>query len=105
MKAIIHLTDNSLDENIAKLCRKYLIKEACISGTPIISVSHKPIDLGKNICIGEKKRCWLTLYEQLIAGLEATDAMYIAMAEHDCLYTHTFFNWIPPEDNIFYESV
>ena len=57
MKAIIHLTDNSLDEKIATLCRRVLAKEA--RDIPIISVSQKPIKLGKNICVGKIGRGWM----------------------------------------------
>jgi hypothetical protein len=100
MKTIIYLTDNTLDEKIASKCKEILVKEA--GGNPIVSVSQKPIDLGINICVGEIGRSWLSLYKQLIIGLKIVKTEDIAIAEHDCLYSHEHFNWIPPKKDIFY---
>jgi hypothetical protein len=60
------------------------------------------MDLGKNICVGRQRRSWLTLYRQLKAGLEAARTKYVAMAEHDCLYTMEHFAWLPPRNDTFY---
>lgn len=69
---------------------------------PIISISHTPLDLGRNICIGKQKRSWHTLYRQLHLGLQAAETRFIHIAEHDCLYSAEHFAWTPPSDNIFY---
>lgn len=97
---IICCTDNSLEAPIANLCIRHLKKSA--GDLPIISVSHKPVDLGKNICIGEQKRCWLTLYRQLLAGLDAADTEWVHIAEHDCLYTDEHFAFIPSDPDAFW---
>jgi len=99
-KTIIYLTDNSLDETLAQKCRELLVKEA--GDIPIISVSQKPIELGENICVGEIGRSWLSLYKQQLAGLKAAKTKYISIAEHDVLYTHEHFAFIPPRDDVFY---
>ena len=99
-KAVIHITDNSLPEPLASYCREVLVKEA--GDIEIISVSQKPITLGKNICVGETGRNWLSIYKQQLAGAEATDADYVGICEHDCLYTHEHLAWIPPTDDTFY---
>lgn len=95
---IIYYTDNQLDPVIFDLCSNNLKR----TGFPIVSVSHEPIALGENICVGKQKRCWLTLYRQLKAGLEAAQTKYVAMAEHDCLYTAEHFGWRPPKGDTFY---
>ena len=77
-----------------------LVKAA--NGRPIISVSHKPIKLGINICIGEQKPCWLLLYKQLFLGVKLAETKYVAMAEHDCMYTDEHFSFEPPKDDTFY---
>jgi hypothetical protein len=100
MKTIIYLTDNTLDEEIAKKCREVLLKEA--GEIPIISVSQKPVDLGKNICLGEIGRSWMSLYKQQLAGLNEAKTKYISIAEHDVLYTREHFDWMPPRDDVFY---
>lgn len=96
----MYLTDNSLAKHIDVLCRKNLIREA--RDIPIISVSQKPIKLGRNICVGEMKRGWISLYKQSLAGLNKIKTKYVAIAEHDCLYTYEHFSFIPPTDDIFY---
>jgi len=103
MKTIIYLTDNSLVESIASKCRKILVREA--KDIPIISVSQKPVELGKNICVGDIGRNWMSLYKQLLAGCEEVETKYISIAEHDCLYTNEHFNWIPPKDDVFYYNL
>lgn len=97
---IIYYTDNHLDEPILSLCRKELIKSA--NGHPIISVSQKPITLGQNICVGKKKRSWISIYEQILKGVENSNTKNVAMAEHDCLYSKEHMAWTPPDDETFY---
>ena len=97
---IIYFTENRLSEPLFSKCQEVLKKAA--NGKPIVSVSHKPIRLGTNICIGEHKPCWLTLYKQILIGARVAETKYIAMAEHDCLYTSEHFNFVPPKDDTFY---
>ena len=97
---IIYYTDHSLAEPLFTFCQKHLKRTA--GDMPIVSVSHTPIDLGKNIAIGKRKRSWLLLYKQLLRGVEEADTEYVAMAEHDCLYTAEHFNFIPERDDTFY---
>ena len=69
---------------------------------PIISVSQEPIDLGTNICVGDLGISWKNIYLQLSEGLKATKTKYVAIAEHDCLYTNEHFRFIPANPNTFY---
>lgn len=96
-------TDNSLDERIASLCREQLIMASELK--PIISVSQKPINLGQNICIGETGRSHLSMYTQILKGIEASETKYIALAEHDVLYSPEHFNWEPPQEDVFYYNL
>ena len=100
MRTIIYLTDNTLDERLATLCRRMLLKTA--GDIPIVSVSQKPLDFGRNVCVGEIGRCWLSLYKQLLAGCEAADTEWVAVAEHDCLYTAEHLNYTPPDPSVFW---
>lgn len=99
-KTIIYITDNSLDEELAEKVRSILVREA--RDVPIISVSHKPINLGTNICVGDIGRNWNSIYKQLLIGAENAKTKYVSVAEHDCLYTHEHFLWEPPRDDTFY---
>ena len=100
---IIYLTDNSISAEIDKVVKRELVRAA--EGKRIVSVSHKPIDLGDNICLGEIGRSWISLYKGILAGIEATTTPYIAIAEHDCLYTPEHFNFKIPNDKIFWYNV
>jgi len=97
---IIYFTENRLLEPLFSACQKLLVKAA--NGRQIVSVSHKPIDLGINICIGINKPSWLMLYKQVLLGAEIAKTKYVAMAEHDCVYTDEHFSFKPPLDDTFY---
>ena len=97
---VIYLTDNVLDEKIASLCKKNILES--IGDLPLISVSHKPIDFGTNICVGVMDRNSLSINIQMMRALEVVKTKYIAIAEHDCLYTLEHFAFIPPDDNVFW---
>jgi len=100
MKTIIYLTDNSLDGRIAALCRRKLLEVA--EGRPIVSVSQRPVDLGRNVCLGEIGRSWLSLYRQLAAGCEAAETDWVMVAEHDCLYTPEHLAYQPADPGVFW---
>jgi hypothetical protein len=97
---ILYLTDNSLSTDLALQAQDILVNEA--RGIPIVSVSQKPIELGTNICVGEIGRSWLSLYKQMLAGLNAITTKYVVIAEHDCLYSNEHLSWTPPSDDTFY---
>jgi hypothetical protein len=99
-KTIIYLTDNMLDEKIDSLCKRNILKS--IGNLPLISVSHKPIDFGTNICVGVMERNSLSINIQMMKALEIVKTKYIAIAEHDCLYTPEHFSFIPTDDKITY---
>jgi hypothetical protein len=97
---ILYYTDHSLSEPLFTFCQEHLKKVA--GDRPIVSVSHEPIDLGKNIAIGKQKSSWLLLYKQLLLAVENADTKYVACAEHDCLYTDEHFSFRPARDDTFY---
>lgn len=99
-KSLIYLTDNSITDEISDLSIRILNREA--EGMEIISVSQKPVNLGNNICVGEIGRNWISLYTQIIAGIDACNSEFVGICEHDCLYSSEHLSWIPPSNNIFY---
>ena len=100
---IIMYTDNSLDERITKPCRDHLVVASRCK--PIISVSQKPLKFGTNICLGGIGRSHLSMYSQILAGIEAAKTKYVALVEHDCLYSPEHFDWQPPKDDVFYYNL
>lgn len=102
---IIYYTANQEDEKFEKKIIEKLIENS--GSLPIISVSRKPIDLGKNICIGEQPRCDSTALKQLLIGLKEAKTDFAIVAESDCLYPPEYFQFIPPtKDNVYrYKNV
>ncbi|MCP4648829.1 MAG: hypothetical protein GY853_01935 [PVC group bacterium] len=101
---VVYYTDGSLDKEIEEFCVGRLIEAAYFHRT--ICVSQKPIGFGDiNICVGDIGRSRLSLYKQILYGVAIADTKYIALAEHDVLYTSEHFNWTPPTDRKFYYNI
>lgn len=96
-KSICYYTHNICDENIFKAVQK-TIKN---SGLPIVSVSLKPIDFGKNIVLDLKPGA-ITYTKQILTALENAESKYVFFAEHDVLYPKDHFDFTPPRDDTYY---
>jgi hypothetical protein len=62
---------------------------------PIISVTQKPVDFGRNVCVGDVGCCDANAFRQLQIGAEQVDTGWIAVAEADALYPPAYFEWHP----------
>jgi hypothetical protein len=102
-KAVIAYTDNSLPDPFGARCRELLLR--AIGDIELICVSQKPLAFGRNLVIGDIGRSHLSLYRQMLMGLEATDAEVVYLAEHDCIYTPEHFAWEPPWQDVFYYNM
>ena len=94
-RAIVYYSDHHVDEDLMRACQKNLLK---VTGRqiPIISVSQQPLSFGQNVCVGEKPRCNRSIYEQIMAGLEAApEGAVIYLCEHDVAYAPAHFAHIP----------
>ena len=96
-KGILYYTDNRLNMRLAGKVRKQIEK----SGLPITSVSLKPTGFGKNIVI-KRKRGYLTMFKQILAGLEAMTENIVYFCEHDVLYHPSHFEFTPEDPYKFY---
>jgi hypothetical protein len=94
---VIYYTSNQEDEAFEQKIREKLLE--VIGDLPLISVSQKPINLGKNICVGEVGVSNQNAHRQLQVGCEAATTKYIHIAEADCLYSKEYFEYRPPVDN------
>lgn len=97
VKGIIYYTDNRLGEPIFSTVQKQI----SAAGLPVVSVSLKPVDLGKNIVLNLTPG-FLTMIKQIVRGLEASQSDYVFFCEHDCLYPASHFDFTPLKDDIFY---
>jgi hypothetical protein len=84
--------ENRIKENLLAVC----------GDLPIISVSHKPIDLGKNICVGDVGCSGFNMFRQVLIGCEAADTEFIISAEADCLYPPDYFTFRPERNDVCY---
>src|ERR1700687_5200912 len=70
------------------------------SGLPIISVTQKPIDFGKNIVVGDVGTSGLNMFRQVQIACRAAKTKFVISAEADCLYPPDYFIFIPKKDNV-----
>lgn len=73
-----------------------------IKDTPLISVSQKPIDFGKNICVGDVGRSGHNVFRQFQIGALEAKTKYVCPCESDFLYPPEYFAFRPPTDDKFY---
>lgn len=100
---IIYYTSNREDEAFESKIRERLLISA--GGTPIISVSQKPISLGYNICVGDVGTSDWNIAKQLYIGAQKAKTKYVCTAEADCLYPPKgYFDFMPPEENMAYRN-
>ena len=101
-KGIVYYSDNRLDSTISAAVQKQIKKS--INGHQVISTTLQPMDFGKNICL-PLERGYLTMFRQILAGLEASTADIIFLCEHDVLYSKQHFDFIPPRRDVFYYNI
>ena len=96
---IIYYTSNQEEESFENKIKENILKQTKL---PIISVSRKPIDLGKNICVGEQPVSYLNSWKQLLIGLKEAKTEFCIAAEADVLYPPEYFTFIPPtKDDVY----
>lgn len=99
LKSLVYYTDSRLPDRILKPATAQL--NLCCNGHELITVSLKPFALGKNITLA-RVRGYETMFQQILAGLEAAKGKYVFLCEHDILYHPSHFDFIPPRDDVFY---
>lgn len=101
---IVYYTDNQLNLKIAHAVQKRLRKISKELSLPIVSASLKPMPHfgDKNIHLKGHKRGYLTMFKQILAALEVSDAEIIFFCEHDVLYHPSHFAFVPPRQDVFY---
>ncbi len=99
---IIYYTSNREDPGFEARVQENLLKVS--KGLPIISVSQKPIDFGKNICVGDVGTSGFNMFRQVQIALEAAKTPFVISAEADCLYPPDYFQFIPPKEDVCYRD-
>lgn len=94
-KTILYYSHNIGNSRLLRYCAETLRESA--GSIPIISVTHKPTDLGRNIVIRSQKPSILCMYQQLLIGAQEASPGLIFLAEHDVLYPQKYFDVTPPQ--------
>lgn len=97
MKGIIYYTPNNVAEPVFTAVQKQILK----AGLPVVSVSLKPIDFGKNIVL-DLEPSVISMYKQILTALENSESKYCFFCEHDVLYHPSHFEFTPEGDDTFY---
>ena len=96
-KTVLYYTSNSESPDFELKIIDNIKKQA--GNLPIISVSQKPIDLGKNICVGDVGLSYLNEFRQMYLGALEAKTPYIIVAESDFLYPPEYFSFVPEKSN------
>ena len=96
---VVYYTSNQEKPEFEAKIIENLKKQA--GDIPIISVSQKPIKLGKNICVGKLPISYKSSFRQLLRGLKEATSEFCIAAEADTLYPPEYFTFTPPTDNVY----
>lgn len=99
---VLYYTSNREDERFEDRIKTKLLES--IGGLPLISISHKPIDLGKNICVGDVGASGFNMFRQVLIGCKEAKTRFIITAEADCLYSPDYFQFVPERDDVCYRN-
>lgn len=102
-KGIVYYTDNRCEERIAQVVRAQLRMCARIHDLDIVSVSHYPIDFGRNIVV-DLESSVLSMFKQNLIGLHSSRADVVFFCEHDVLYHPSHFELLPYRDAYYFNT-
>jgi hypothetical protein len=103
---VLYYTSNYLeDHNPYFLANTKRLLTESIGDTALISISHKPCDMGTNICVGDIGRSNRNIYWQILQGAKAATTRYVATAEDDVLYCPSHYQCRPSKDNILFYNM
>lgn len=93
---VIYYTSNREQEAFESKIQERLLD--AIDDLPLVSISQKPIDFGKNICMGNIGASDINILKQLLIGCETANTPLIATTEADCLYPPIGYFDFRPDD-------
>ena len=99
-RTIVYYTANTEKESFEKKVVENILQKS--NGLPIISVSQKPMDFGKNICVGKLEQNYQNAFKQALIGCEKAETEFVVMCESDCLYPEGYFDFIPTKKDVVY---
>lgn len=104
-KGILYFTDNELPLKFARPVQKRIREIAAQKRMELVSSSRKLMgNMGKNV-VTKEPRGYLTMFKQILKGLEAMTSDIVFMAEHDVLYPPEHFDYTPGASDTFYYDI
>lgn len=102
---ILYYTDNSLPDAFASAVRRHLAVCADqAGGVPILCVSQEPLRFGQSICVGRIGRSYRNILWQIERGASETRTPFVALCEHDVLYSAEHFALRPPAGGVVFDQ-
>lgn len=96
---LVYYSDGNAKPELLQACQKQI--KVCCNGHELTSVTLVPMDFGRNILM-QAERGYLTMFRQILRGIEESKAEVLFLVEHDCLYHPSHFDFIPPKEDQFY---
>lgn len=90
--SVIYYTANVINDYFMRNTQYQLLKSA--GDIPIISISRKPMNFGKNTWV-DLDRNHFNIYRQALMGAKQATTKYVALCEDDVLYTPEHFKYRP----------
>ena len=100
---LVYYTANRISQHFAMAVRQALM-DTTRGLYPIVSVSHKPLTFGENICVGDPLPSIWQVYVNILIGAKAARTPYVACCEDDSLYVAEHFAHRPALDTVAYNS-
>lgn len=99
---VIYYSSNREDEQFERRIQEMLVKNS--GGLPIVSVTHKPMTLGKNIVVGDVGVSGYNMFRQVLIACEATNTPFVISAEADTVYPPDYFTFRPKLMDVCYRD-
>jgi len=97
-RSVIYYSSNYESPEFEKAITDDLLSK--IGDIPLISVTQKPMSLGKNICVGDVGQSYINIMRQFFIGIQEAKTKYIVCAESDFLYDKEYFRFTPEHNGI-----
>ena len=96
---LVYYSDLRPEAKIMKVCQDQIMR--CANGHDLVSVTLKPINFGRNYAMA-LERGYLTMFRQILKGIEKSVADILFFVEHDVYYHPSHFDFIPAKNDMFY---
>jgi hypothetical protein len=105
-RGIVYYSDCRPSVNLLEACHRQLKRAA--PDLPLVAVSLGDLPFGREVMNGDRyvsvgwHRGILTMFRQILRGLEELDTDVAFLAEHDMLYHPSHFTFAPPKNDVYY---